>query len=242
MSKNRCGFSLLELVVVVAIIAVLVGAAIPYYQNYVRDSKIAKARQELDVIREALIKFNTFEDRKYSYTDVSPLIGRFLHNITRDPWGRDYVVEPHLGQIRCLGPDHLDKGDDIVTDYLSPLALQTATWIDVDANQHINTGDVLRLEFTRPLATAAAVTMAINPGADLMISSECAVLPATFTVSTRNTIDFVVGAVPIDTAFWPGSSTIRIASTNVNIADHAGRRALGTDGELRGLEAVIKPR
>lgn len=243
MKRARGAFSLLELIVVVAIMAVLVGAAIPYYQNYVKDAKLAKAKAELDIFREALIKFNTIEDRKYDRADLTSLIGKYLHDLTRDPWGRDYVVVPDLGVVKSFGPDHLDPADDIVVDYLSPLALVSAIWVDVDGNQHVNQNDRVRFDFTRPLATGNVV-FRTDLGGDLLVSSECTPLDGLSvpTVSTATYFDLTIPAVLPDTAFFPGSSTIRVASTNVDLKDHAGRFALGTSGELAGMESVFKAR
>ena len=45
-----------------ALVAILVGVALPYYQDYIKQAKLAKAEHELDIIKEALIKYDTMEE------------------------------------------------------------------------------------------------------------------------------------------------------------------------------------
>jgi len=242
---NKSAFTLVELLIVVAIIATLVGVAMPYYQNYVKETRIAKAKHELDIIKEALIKFNTFEDRKFTGTDLTVLLGKYMQNLSADPWGRTYEVDATKGQIKSLGPDHLDPRDDITVDFMPPLALQKATWIDSDNNQHITASDVIKLEFSKILkANEGPLTYGMNPNAavDLVFSQEVQlgflIATSTPSSSTEVLIPFSVGIN--DTAFYPGSSTIRVASANVHLQDDAARKANGTGGEYPGLEVTIK--
>jgi len=51
------GFTLIEVVVVVAVIAILAAVLTPYITKYIDDSKIAKARNEAQVIGGALTNF-----------------------------------------------------------------------------------------------------------------------------------------------------------------------------------------
>ena len=48
--RNEKGFTLIEVVVVVAVIAILAAVLTPYITKYIDDSKIAKARNEVQVI------------------------------------------------------------------------------------------------------------------------------------------------------------------------------------------------
>lgn len=59
------GFTLIELLVVITILAVLAGAALPYVQSYVAESRVAKARTDLEEIARAL---TVYETREGSYT------------------------------------------------------------------------------------------------------------------------------------------------------------------------------
>jgi general secretion pathway protein G len=56
-NRNEKGFTLIEVVVVVAVIAILAAVLTPYITKYIDDSKIAKARNEAQVIGGAMTNF-----------------------------------------------------------------------------------------------------------------------------------------------------------------------------------------
>ena len=90
---KRRGFTLIELLIIITIIAILVGVAIPYYQDYIRQAKLAKAQHELDIIKEALIKYDTMEEIPYKHNSLRYLLGNYLQDLPRDPWDRDYHID-----------------------------------------------------------------------------------------------------------------------------------------------------
>lgn len=54
MRIHTSGFTLLELMITVAIIAILAGIAIPAYNNYIRESQLSAARMNVEPLRLAL--------------------------------------------------------------------------------------------------------------------------------------------------------------------------------------------
>jgi hypothetical protein len=146
-----------------------------------------------------------------------------------------------------MGPDSASSRDDVIVDYKPPLALQKASWVDVDNDRQISQGDLLRLEFSRYLVEglgALSYDNASPPAAlsDLWFSPDVAVstMIATSTPASSTEILIEFDANASDTAMFPGSSTVRISPNNTRIKDHSGRFANGTTGEYPGDAVIIK--
>ncbi len=162
------GFTLIELLVVITILAILAGAALPYVQNYVEESRQAKAKSDLDEIARALI---VYESREGSYEKgtVEDLTGRYLDRSPIDPWGVPYVVATESGIVYSLGPDRKDTSDgeefafdNIEVSYVPPLALVSVKWVDKNKSGAVDTQNVqdeLHLTFSRKLASVGGVEL-----------------------------------------------------------------------------------
>ena len=162
------GFTLIELLVVITIIAILAGAALPYVQNYVSESRQAKAKSDLDEIARALVIYESREG-DYNKKTVEDLTGRYLDRSPIDPWGVPYVVATESGIVYSLGPDRKDSDagdeyafDNIEVSYVPPLALVSVKWVDKNKSGAVDTQNVqdeLHLTFSRKLASVNDVEL-----------------------------------------------------------------------------------
>jgi general secretion pathway protein G len=99
----RGGFTLMELLVVVAIIVVLAGAAVPMYMKYLEDAKLDRAWQDAVTIAQqaeayrlqhngdppgTLQELTRVDDNGHAVFEPRNLI---------DPWGREYQYAPQGG-------------------------------------------------------------------------------------------------------------------------------------------------
>ena len=84
MSRARDGFTLIELIVVMAIVAMLVALAAPRYFRSVDRSKEAVLRQDLSVMRDAIDKFYG-DSGKYPDALEELVTKRYLRKIPPDP-------------------------------------------------------------------------------------------------------------------------------------------------------------
>ncbi len=81
---RRSGFTLIELIVVMAIIATLLTIALPRYFGSVERSKEVTLRQSLNVMREAIDKFNA-DNGRYPEKLEDLVAKRYIRAIPVDP-------------------------------------------------------------------------------------------------------------------------------------------------------------
>ncbi len=80
MSRRSSGFTLMELLIVVAIIAVLAGVGLNYYGDYIEDARIAAVRTNLKIVRDAISRY--FKDHMAYPTSLESLQGPYLQQPT----------------------------------------------------------------------------------------------------------------------------------------------------------------
>ncbi len=225
----RRGFTLIELLVVITILAILAGAALPYVQNYVAESRIAKAKTDLEEIARALAIYETREG-DYSKLDVTDLTGRYLNKSPIDPWGSSYVVSPANGTVYSKGPDRADTGngafDNIVMPYQPPLALVSVKWVDKNQSGAVdfqNVHDELHLAFSRQFSSGVKTTTLDSISDAIwrngLVASKLAdiVLVSPTIVASK----ILVYKISTNNAFVPGQSYLTVSDAQKWIYDKA---------------------
>lgn len=82
------GFTLIELMVVIAIIATLAGLAIPVYSNQIEKAKVFKAISDIKILQTEIDAYKIDEALPASLDEI----GR---TSIRDPWGNPYQYANH---------------------------------------------------------------------------------------------------------------------------------------------------
>lgn len=226
--KNKA-FTLIELLVVITILAILVGAALPHVQGYVTESRISKAKSDLETISKALMIYETREST-YKSGSLDQLAGRYLNNMPIDPWGQGYIVATGSGVVFTAGPDRIkDTPDDILANYQPPLALTQVKWVDANQSGAVdlqNTPDYLQMYFSRQVSDDSDAIQTPTDAHQYFLWTSPKDLDTALDWNTfvlDSSANLITISVATESAFGPGSDTIWIK-------DGAGLRDLAPNG------------
>ena len=126
------GFTLLEIIVVITIIAVLAAYIAPKVTGYAGESRISRAKSDIRVL-ESSLELYKLDNFVYPSSDqgLKALVskpdgdelknwrkGGYIKKLNKDPWGNDYLYENDAGSIRIcsLGADAAQGGIDEAAD------------------------------------------------------------------------------------------------------------------------------
>lgn len=126
-SKQQ-GFTLIELMVVVVILAILAAIAVPKLMDRPDEARLVKVKQDIGAISSALQLYK-LDNYRYPTTDqgIEALVTKpttapepknwkpYLQQVPKDPWGQDYIYlspgEHGDFDLYTLGADGQDGGD-----------------------------------------------------------------------------------------------------------------------------------
>ncbi len=126
-TRTRRGFTLIEMMVVITIIAVLAGGVALFLFGHVGEARTAKAKADLVQLDEAL---SYYRIKKGSYPDSLEELAKPIEGqeeplvkggkIPKDPWGNEYVYQKlDKGfELKCLGADGAEGGEGENADIL----------------------------------------------------------------------------------------------------------------------------
>jgi len=168
--RKARGFSLIELLINMAIISALVGIVVPIYQDYVLETQTAKAEQDLDVVVSAINRSDALETKVIG-TSLDPLLGRYLTFLPLDPWGNDYAFDGFICVVGTFGGDGTPfaaEPDDVFRQYnkfLTPIRVKLRGSFGPPRAGHI-----LKILTSKPFM--------LIPGFEAMVSEEIELVKA----------------------------------------------------------------
>ena len=119
-SKKLTGFTLIEVLITLTIIAILMSFVAPYVLNRPDQARELKLKFDFEAIESALALYK-LDNGKYPTQELGfdHLVNgdngsKYLSKIPQDPWGSNYIykIDNNNIEIISLGPDGLLKGPD----------------------------------------------------------------------------------------------------------------------------------
>ena len=101
-ATKQAGFSVLEILIVIAILAILISIAIPAYENYQDHKNITQAKADV-------LEIQVIIDRFYITNNRFPNdLSEINENVRRDPWGNNYYYT-NISTVKNKGSVRKDK-------------------------------------------------------------------------------------------------------------------------------------
>ena len=119
-SKKLTGFTLIEVLITLTIIAILMSFVAPYVLNRPDQARELKLKFDFEAIESALALYK-LDNGKYPTQELGfdHLVNgengsKYLSKIPQDPWGSNYIykIDNNNIEIISLGPDGLLEGPD----------------------------------------------------------------------------------------------------------------------------------
>ncbi len=247
----RKSFTLVELLIVVTIISVLTGAAVPYVNEYLESARGAKAGADLDELARACMAFEAATGREYDDTTGNVLKGRYIVKIPLDPWGVEYSFNSAtdlLGAtIVSAGPDRtLGNADDLAVGYKGALAVVSAKWFDFNGDGKVSANspsypnkDKLLVRFNRAVENngkfddvdAWQLTGGPTPFFTIFASSTTPSKTFAERSSDGKQVTFDFHASPTSAIFQVGVTELSIADV-VKVADMQGNPSVSASATI----------
>lgn len=113
----RAAFTLMEMLVVVAILVVLAGAAVPIYLNYLDNAKRDRAKVDVQTLQQAVEAYKTehgsYPQNLQALTMADNATGSFATLETKaliDPWGNQFHYDPNTQNPQTGRPKIFSNG------------------------------------------------------------------------------------------------------------------------------------
>ncbi|CEO90030.1 MAG TPA: prepilin-type N-terminal cleavage/methylation domain-containing protein [Syntrophaceticus sp.] len=84
------GFTLMEMIVVLVIIGLLISGGIGFYNGFIENSKVIKAKSQISVMQGAVDSWYAEHGLYPTNLDDQMLAG--LDTEAKDPWGKEYLI------------------------------------------------------------------------------------------------------------------------------------------------------
>jgi general secretion pathway protein G len=117
-SPNRRGFTLLEMMIVVGIIALILSVAMNGMMGAFEDARAVKAQADIQSMTTNIQRYMMKGGGAYP-KDLNALVPNIMESIPKDPWGNDYKYlrpgkhNPTRYDIWSTGPSPDNANDDI---------------------------------------------------------------------------------------------------------------------------------
>jgi general secretion pathway protein G len=115
MSRGSCGFTLIELMIVVSILLILISISIPQYTNSVKRARESVLRQDLFTMRSVISQY-TLDKQKMPQSGDDLVQAGYLKQIPTDPITNQGNWNWHTADEGTIAsPDEQDEGgiDDV---------------------------------------------------------------------------------------------------------------------------------